>query len=86
MKCYFQLNLLLVLLSSRGQGHPQGDSEPYFGPSKKLDFELEMVNYPMPQLMLFGVSKHNTPLTNNLNLFFFAIVVFRPLWLVQEMN
>ncbi|KAF3606865.1 hypothetical protein DY000_02045169 [Brassica cretica] len=25
-----------------GQGHPQGDSEPYFGPSKKLDFELEM--------------------------------------------
>jgi len=35
---------LLVLLSSRGQGHPQGNSEPYFGPSKKLDFELEMVS------------------------------------------
>ncbi|KAF3587684.1 hypothetical protein F2Q69_00026557 [Brassica cretica] len=30
------------IIRPRGQGHPQGDSEPYFGPSKKLDFELEM--------------------------------------------
>ncbi|PKU70429.1 fumarylacetoacetase [Dendrobium catenatum] len=26
----------------RGQGHPTGSSLPYFGPTKKLDFELEM--------------------------------------------
>ncbi|KAK2633126.1 hypothetical protein EUGRSUZ_L00543 [Eucalyptus grandis] len=26
----------------RGQGYPSGDSPPYFGPSLKLDFELEM--------------------------------------------
>ncbi|KAK8939690.1 hypothetical protein KSP40_PGU019499 [Platanthera guangdongensis] len=26
----------------RGQGHPMGSSPPYFGPTKKLDFELEM--------------------------------------------
>uniref|UniRef100_A0A7N0UEC3 Fumarylacetoacetase n=1 Tax=Kalanchoe fedtschenkoi TaxID=63787 RepID=A0A7N0UEC3_KALFE len=26
----------------RGQAHPAGDSPPYFGPTKKLDFELEM--------------------------------------------
>ncbi|KAK8914408.1 hypothetical protein KSP39_PZI024119 [Platanthera zijinensis] len=26
----------------RGQGHPIGSSPPYFGPTKKLDFELEM--------------------------------------------
>ncbi|THG11735.1 hypothetical protein TEA_003914 [Camellia sinensis var. sinensis] len=26
----------------RGQGHPAGNSPPYFGPSRKLDFELEM--------------------------------------------
>ncbi|KAG7591377.1 Fumarylacetoacetase-like C-terminal [Arabidopsis thaliana x Arabidopsis arenosa] len=30
------------IIRPRGQGHPQGNSEPYFGPSKKLDFELEM--------------------------------------------
>lgn len=36
--------LSLLLLSPRGQGHPQGDSAPYFGPSQKLDFELEMVS------------------------------------------
>lgn len=35
---------LLDLLSPRGQGHPQGGSAPYFGPSQKLDFELEMVS------------------------------------------
>ncbi|XP_065853490.1 fumarylacetoacetase [Euphorbia lathyris] len=30
------------VIRPRGQGHPAGDSPPYFGPSKKLDFELEM--------------------------------------------
>ncbi|ESQ35624.1 hypothetical protein EUTSA_v10007724mg [Eutrema salsugineum] len=30
------------IIRPRGQSHPQGDSAPYFGPSKKLDFELEM--------------------------------------------
>ncbi|KAL0864907.1 hypothetical protein Bca101_044025 [Brassica carinata] len=30
------------IIRPRGQGHPQGNSEPYFGPSQKLDFELEM--------------------------------------------
>lgn len=29
----------------RGQGHPTGNSAPYFGPSQKLDFELEMVSF-----------------------------------------
>lgn len=29
---------------SRGQAHPSGGSTPYFGPSLKLDFELEMVS------------------------------------------
>lgn len=29
------------IIRPRGQGHPSGNS-PYFGPSKKLDFELEM--------------------------------------------
>lgn len=27
----------------RGQGHPTPNNPPYFGPSRKLDFELEMV-------------------------------------------
>ncbi|CAH9093483.1 unnamed protein product [Cuscuta epithymum] len=30
------------IIRPRGQGHPTGDSAPYFGPSRKLDFELEM--------------------------------------------
>lgn len=30
------------IIRPRGQGHPTGDSPPYFGPSRKLDFELEM--------------------------------------------
>uniref|UniRef100_A0A0E0CHA5 Fumarylacetoacetase n=1 Tax=Oryza meridionalis TaxID=40149 RepID=A0A0E0CHA5_9ORYZ len=30
------------IIRPKGQGHPTGDSRPYFGPSKKLDFELEM--------------------------------------------
>ncbi|GLT46689.1 hypothetical protein SLA2020_204310 [Shorea laevis] len=30
------------IIRPRGQGHPTGDSPPYFGPSQKLDFELEM--------------------------------------------
>ena len=29
----------------RGQGAPSGNSPPYFGPSLKLDFELEMVSH-----------------------------------------
>lgn len=33
-----------LLVSLRGQGHPTGSS-PYFGPSRKLDFELEMVSW-----------------------------------------
>lgn len=32
-----------LFVSLRGQGHPIGSS-PYFGPSRKLDFELEMVS------------------------------------------
>nr|CAD1831383.1 unnamed protein product [Ananas comosus var. bracteatus] len=30
------------IVRPRGQGHPSGNSLPYFGPSQKLDFELEM--------------------------------------------
>ncbi|XP_042481400.1 fumarylacetoacetase [Macadamia integrifolia] len=30
------------IIRPRGQGHPVGNSPPYFGPSLKLDFELEM--------------------------------------------
>ncbi|KAJ4835765.1 hypothetical protein Tsubulata_005142 [Turnera subulata] len=30
------------IVRPRGQGHPTGSSPPYFGPSLKLDFELEM--------------------------------------------
>ncbi|KAK4485020.1 hypothetical protein RD792_007628 [Penstemon davidsonii] len=30
------------IIRPRGQGHPAGNSQPYFGPSRKLDFELEM--------------------------------------------
>ncbi|XP_020579320.1 fumarylacetoacetase [Phalaenopsis equestris] len=30
------------IIRPRGQGHPIGSSSPYFGPTKKLDFELEM--------------------------------------------
>lgn len=30
------------IIRPRGQAHPVGNSPPYFGPSQKLDFELEM--------------------------------------------
>ncbi|KAK4760229.1 hypothetical protein SAY87_023360 [Trapa incisa] len=30
------------IIRPRGQGHPSGNSPPYFGPTQKLDFELEM--------------------------------------------
>ncbi|KAL2467098.1 fumarylacetoacetase [Abeliophyllum distichum] len=30
------------IIRPRGQGHPTGNSTPYFGPSRKLDFEMEM--------------------------------------------
>ncbi|XP_073026931.1 fumarylacetoacetase-like [Primulina eburnea] len=30
------------IIRPRGQGYPTGNSAPYFGPSRKLDFELEM--------------------------------------------
>ncbi|XP_024970183.1 fumarylacetoacetase [Cynara cardunculus var. scolymus] len=30
------------IVRPRGQGYPTGNSPPYFGPSRKLDFELEM--------------------------------------------
>ncbi|KAL2483852.1 fumarylacetoacetase [Forsythia ovata] len=30
------------IIRPRGQGHPTGNSPPYFGPSRKLDFEMEM--------------------------------------------
>ncbi|CAI9787852.1 unnamed protein product [Fraxinus pennsylvanica] len=30
------------IIRPRGQGHPAGTSPPYFGPSRKLDFEMEM--------------------------------------------
>lgn len=30
------------IIRPRGQGHPAGNTPPYFGPSRKLDFELEM--------------------------------------------
>ncbi|CAK7345098.1 unnamed protein product [Dovyalis caffra] len=30
------------IIRPRGQGHPSGNTPPYFGPSRKLDFELEM--------------------------------------------
>lgn len=32
------------IVRPRGQGHPIGGSTPYFGPSLKLDFELEMAS------------------------------------------
>lgn len=37
----------------RGQGAPTGNSPPYFGPSLKLDFELEMVK-PCAIILLFN--------------------------------
>ena len=37
-------HIVLNFASPRGQGHPAGNSPPYFGPSLKLDFELEMVS------------------------------------------
>ncbi|XP_059663321.1 fumarylacetoacetase [Cornus florida] len=30
------------IIRPKGQGHPSANSPPYFGPSRKLDFELEM--------------------------------------------
>lgn len=36
----------------RGQGHPTGNSAPYFGPSRKLDFELEMVSFLLTLYLL----------------------------------
>lgn len=43
-------NLILYnfyLFYHRGQGPPAGNSPPPFGPSVKLDFELEMVRLSM---------------------------------------
>lgn len=34
-----------ILVLFRGQDRPVGNSPPYFGPSRKMDFELEMVRY-----------------------------------------
>lgn len=49
-------------VSSRGQGHPTGNSAPYFGPSRKLDFELEMVRmYGMEVLYLLLVPNSHLP-------------------------
>ncbi|KAJ7967776.1 putative fumarylacetoacetase [Quillaja saponaria] len=36
------------IIRPRGQGHPTGNSPPYFGPSLKLDFELEMATIVGP--------------------------------------
>ncbi|KAG6418988.1 hypothetical protein SASPL_121196 [Salvia splendens] len=36
------------IIRPRGQGHPAGNSLPYFGPSHKLDFELEMATVVGP--------------------------------------
>ncbi|XP_041994908.1 fumarylacetoacetase-like [Salvia splendens] len=36
------------IIRPRGQGHPAGNSLPYFGPSRKLDFELEMATVVGP--------------------------------------
>ncbi|KAH6826919.1 fumarylacetoacetase [Perilla frutescens var. hirtella] len=36
------------IIRPRGQGHPAGNSSPYFGPSRKLDFELEMATVVGP--------------------------------------
>ncbi|KAI9085298.1 hypothetical protein K1719_032675 [Acacia pycnantha] len=36
------------IVRPRGQGHPAGSSTPYFGPSLKLDFELEMASVVGP--------------------------------------
>jgi hypothetical protein len=54
----FSLIAFVHFCVSRGQGHPSGNSPPYFGPSRKLDFELEMVShlafyYMMTCLSLF---------------------------------
>jgi hypothetical protein len=44
--CVSSFALLIDYFSAlRGQGHPTGNSGPYFGPSQKLDFELEMVSF-----------------------------------------
>jgi len=40
----FYLTMSCCFVLSRGQAHPSGGSKPYFGPSLKLDFELEMVS------------------------------------------
>ena len=50
----FEISILCAIFCSfdwlflsvfRGQGHPTGNFGPYFGPSQKLDFELEMVSF-----------------------------------------
>lgn len=43
--CFFIFSYYYFLVPTRGQGHPAGNSPPYFGPSRKLDFELEMVSF-----------------------------------------
>lgn len=44
MGSFLSLDFSLVYFTfSRGQSAPVGDSPPNFGPSAKLDFELEMV-------------------------------------------
>lgn len=45
----------------RGQGHPTGNSTPYFGPSRKLDFELEMVSFLLTLYLLVIVAVINVP-------------------------
>uniref|UniRef100_M1B0U8 Fumarylacetoacetase n=1 Tax=Solanum tuberosum TaxID=4113 RepID=M1B0U8_SOLTU len=50
------------IIRPRGQGHPTGNSAPYFGPSRKLDFELEMVRmYCMEVLCLLLVPNSHIP-------------------------
>lgn len=43
----FLLIFTLVIFLCRGQDRPKGNSPPYFGPSRKMDFELEMVRVLM---------------------------------------
>jgi hypothetical protein len=41
----YMLIILSFFVFFRGQSHPIGSSQPSFGPSQKLDFELEMVSF-----------------------------------------
>lgn len=72
--------LYAFCFSSRGQGYPTGNSPPYFGPSRKLDFELEMVSFCGTQALraLKLEILFPTPCFCNANFYFFKAAVVGP--------